>query len=286
MPTGAMTLPRRIQLVKLLRANGLRDVERMREDELKQALGRLRLVLPSEPSTKSNPSSGAFLARPADPPPFLDDSDDPHALPRFREPRLSLPDQQRTFLRAIAVKPRLLFCTWDVAQHERDQLEGPVVLTLHWRDYLGDPPTAQELLQQQPSARVDVDVSSPGWYLNVPGERLAVVAALSVVQGRRVVASNVTLTPPARPAPPGPLWMATLPPSLDRRKLLQRALMKGEVAELKRIGETDARSLELEMIDEELPSSMASVRLPWLQAPSSSSFASFPNRGRDDEGKS
>src|SRR6185437_16100545 len=105
----------------------------------------------------------------------------------------------------------------------------------------------------------------------------------AMIGGHRIVASNVTLTPPARPAPPGPLWMATLPPSLDRRKLLQRALMKGEVAELKRIGETDARSLELDLLEEDLPSSMASVRLPWLQAPSSSSFASFPVRKKEGD---
>ena len=42
-----MTLPRRIQLLKLLRANGLRGVERMREDELKDALQKLRVVLPA-----------------------------------------------------------------------------------------------------------------------------------------------------------------------------------------------------------------------------------------------
>ena len=277
-----VTLPRRIQLVKLLRANGLRDVERMRDEELKAALGRLRLVVPdpSGSTTRGNPSSGAFLARPADPPPIVDDSDDPHALPRFREPKLFLPESERTFLRAIAVKPRLLFCTWDVNRQEREALGGPVELQLFWRDFLGDAPNPDDVLQQGPSARVDVDVSSAGWYLNVPGERLAVVAALSVVNGRRIVASNVTITPPARPAPPGPLWMATLPPAMDRRRLGGRALMKGEVGDLRRIGETDARSIELDF-EEDVPASQTLVRLPWLAAPSSSSFAAFPRREKE-----
>ena len=42
----SLPFPRRLQLVKLLRAHGLRDVERMREDELKDALSRLSLLLP------------------------------------------------------------------------------------------------------------------------------------------------------------------------------------------------------------------------------------------------
>ena len=267
-----MTLPRRIQLVKLLRANGLRDVERMREEELREALGRLRLVIPdpaSVPATHA-PSSGAFLARPADPPPVLDDSDDPYALPRFKEPRLFLPDGERTFLRAIAVKPRLLFCTWDMRRDERAHLEGPVELHVYWRDFLGDAPGADDLLTQQPGLRVAVDVSSAGWYLNVPGERLAVAAALIVTtSGRRIVGSNVALAPPARPAPPGPLWLATLPPSLDRRRLLNRRLLKGEEGDLRRVGEADARFIDL---DDDLPASQTAVRLPWLQAPSSSAL--------------
>src|SRR5205823_8975335 len=112
----------------------------------------------------------------------------------------------------------------ELANDARAHLEGPVELTLHWHDFLGDPPSADELLRQAPSARVDIDLGAAGWYLNVPGDRLAVVASLRIAAagstGRVLVASNVTLTPPARPAPPGPLWMATLPPSLDRRKLL------------------------------------------------------------------
>lgn len=284
-----MTLPRRIQLVKLLRANGLRDVERMREDEMKEALLRLRLVIPDpmKAARDSSPSSGAMLARPADPPPVVDDVDDLYAAPRFREPKLFLPDHDRTFLRAIAVKPRMLFCTWDVQRDARDNLEGPVQLHLFWRDFLGEPPSAQELLRQEPAARVDVELASPGWYMNVPGERLGLAAALVVVgpQGaRRLAESNLCLTPPARPAPPGPFWLATLPPSLDRRRLAERKVFGADGTELQRVGETDARGIDVE---EDLPSSSERARAPWSSllpedssSSSSSLSASSINMGR------
>jgi hypothetical protein len=272
-----MTLPRRIQLVKLLRQNGLRDVERMREDELKEALKKLRVVVPDPAtSTGQHPSSGAFIARPAELPPPIDDEDDAWALPRFREPRLLLPDEERTFLRAIAVKPRLLFVTWDVRRDQRHDLEGPVELHLFWRDFLGDAPSSDDLLAQPPALRLAVELSSNGWYVNVPGERLAVAAALVVAtSGRRIAQSNTTLTPPARPAPPGPWWVATLPPSLDRRRLRNRALFKGELleADLRRIGESDARGLDL-LEDESPPASGSKARLPWMHVPAPSSATS------------
>lgn len=273
-----MTLPRRIQLLKLLRANGVRGVERMREDDLKEALQRLRLVVPAPSSAdRPSPSSHAFLARAAEAPPPFDDGDDAHALPRFREPKLLIPEAERTFLRLIAVKPRLLFCTWDVARAERAR--GGAVLSsgrieLCWRDFLGAPPSATDLLGQLPALSVDVDVDASGWYLTVPGERLAIAAAL-YLDGTRVAASNVTLTPPARPAPPGPLWLATLPPSLDRRALRHGRLLRGEVPEavLTRMGESDARGVE---VDDELPASATAMRLPWLQSPAASS-SSLPS---------
>lgn len=265
-----MTLPRRIQLVKLLRANGLRGVERMREDDLKDALQKLRLVVPA-PADHPSPSSHAFLARAAEPPPPFGDGDDPHALPRFREPKLLLPEAERTFLRVIAVKPRLLFCTWDLSRADRAR-GSHAHLELCWRDFLGEPPRAADLLGQQPALRVDVDLAAGGWYLTVPGERLAVAAAL-FLDGVRVATSNVTLAPPARPAPPGPLWLATLPPAVDRRVLRQGRLLRGEVPEaaLVRLGESDARGVD---VDDELPASATAMRLPWLQVPSMSSSSS------------
>jgi hypothetical protein len=167
----------------------------------------------------------------------------------------------------------LLFCTWDVHRDERRSLEGAVELQLHWRDFLGDPPTAEDLLAQPAASRIAIELSSQGWYVNVPGERLAIAASLVVAStGRRIVASNTTLTPPARPAPPGPWWVATLPPSLDRRRLKNRALFKGELAEadLRRLGESDARGLEL-IEEEEAPGSATLARLPWLQGPNPTS---------------
>ncbi len=264
-----MTLPRRIQLLKLLRANGVRGVERMREDDLKDALQKLRLVVPAPaPTERPAPSSHAFLARAADPPPPFDDGDDPHALPRFREPKLLLPEAERTFLRLIAVKPRLLYCTWDVARALRDR-GGRARLELCWRDVLGEPPRADDLLGQEPALRIDVELAAGGWYLTVPGERLAIAGAL-VLDGARVATSNVTFAPPARPAPPGPLWFATLPPGLDRRAMRQGRLLRGEVpgAALERRGESDARGIE---VDDELPASAVAMRLPWLAVSSSSS---------------
>ncbi|HEY4223479.1 MAG TPA: hypothetical protein VGO62_19110, partial [Myxococcota bacterium] len=138
-------------------------------------------------------------------------------------------------------------------------------------DFLGDAPPLAEIVRQEPSARVEVDAGSPGWYVNIPGDRLAVVAAL-VSGGRRVAVSNLSLAPAARPAPPGPLWLATLPPSLDRRRLGERKLMTGEVVELVRMGETDARFVDASDVEQALPGSQGAVRLPWLQAPSSSSL--------------
>jgi hypothetical protein len=261
-----MTLPRRIQLVKLLRANGLRDVERLRADELREVLHRLRAPLASAAPV---PSSAAFVARPMEAvPPIVDESDDPCAAPRFREPKLFLPDHERTFLRAIPVKARLLFCTWDVRADVRSSLQGQAQLHLFWREFLGEPPEAHELLTQELAALVDVELSSPGWYVTVPGERLALAAALVVVvpgQGaKRIIESNLCITPPARPAPAGPLWLATLPPSLDRRRLAARTVFGLEESKLRRVGEAVALALDVE--DEDSPPSSATLQTAVMQA--------------------
>ena len=148
----SLPFPRRLQLVKLLRAHGLRDVERLREDELKDALARLSILMPD----------------------VDDDSDDPHALPRFREPRPFLPNGERTFVRVIAVKPRRLFVTWDLRW---DLPDGATRLEVMWRDVLGASPSATELLEQQPSLSIPVDRLAPGWYVDIPADRLAVAVS-------------------------------------------------------------------------------------------------------------
>lgn len=273
-----MTLPRRLQLMKLLSARGVRGVERARDEDLKRALAVLHLVPAPVYAADPAPSSGA-LGRRNDAVPAPPDEDDPHALPRFREPRVSLPDQERTFLRAIAQKPRVCFFTWDVARARRRG--NSARLELRSAPYLGDPPDADALARAAPSLVVDVDLGAAGWYVPVPSERLALLGRL-VDDAGVIATSNVTLTPPARPAPPGPLWIATLPPSLDRRSLRTRSLLDGEVpeAQLARVGESDAR-----LLGEDGPTS-GMFRL-WGAAssgalPSSSSSSARAAAGKDE----
>jgi hypothetical protein len=231
--------------VKLLRSQGLRDAERMREDELREALARLRILLPhldddERPSSPSMAASEAAAPMPAMP----DDADDPHALPRFREPRPRLPESDRTFLRLASVKPRTMFMAWDMRGHDVPQ-HGQVQAWLYGRSFLGDPPGRDELLASEPFAVTDVHLDAHGWYVNVPGERLAVVATLVQLDehgAHRLITSNVALCVPGRHAPPGPNWLATLPPSLDRRLLkgsvLKNALPEG--ASVEELGESIA----------------------------------------------
>ncbi len=239
----SLPFPRRLQLVKLLRAHGLRDVERLREDELKEALARLSILLPDvtgpspgagpeQPhvhgamtSASSNHSSNMGGGTRSQPAPETD-GDDPSALPRFREPRLFLPENERTFLRCVAVKPRMLFFTWDL--HKELPRDRPAQLHIFVRDTLGDPPDAADVLAQHPSFVVDIEASAPGWYVEVPGERVAVAAAL-VLDGVRVALSNLAIMPPARPAPPGPLWEATLTPGTSRRALRKAGLLRPDL---------------------------------------------------------
>ncbi|MDP2340501.1 MAG: hypothetical protein Q8O67_06070 [Deltaproteobacteria bacterium] len=227
----SLPFPRRLQLVKLLRAHGLRDVERLREDELKEALARLSILLPdlqAHTTVFAPPPTSTMGGRSAAAAPVTDDDEDAHALPRFREPRVFLPDGERTFLRAVAVKPRVLFFTWEL--HKGIARSGPARIEIFVRDTLGDPPDAASLASQHPSFVVDVDAGAPGWYVTIPGERTAVAAAF-VIDGRRVCVSNVALTPPARPAPPGPFWEATLAPGISRRALRKGGLLRGSLPE-------------------------------------------------------
>ncbi len=215
----------------------------MRDDDIKAALK----LFSAGPLSAAHGApvqavvNSASLIRKSDPPPPLPEGDDPYALPRFREPPLFLPDHQRTFLRAIAVKPRQCFFTWDV-QHARRRSHAQ--LQVRALAFLGDPPDADALWRQPISFDVRVEIAATGWYLPLAPERLCVVAQLVDDEGI-IASSNVTLTPPARPAAPGPLWVATLPPSFDRRLLLQRRLLTGAVDEARfvRVGQSDARDV-------------------------------------------
>jgi len=227
----SLPFPRRLQLVKLLRAHGLRDVERLREDELKEALAKLSVLMPElsaeAPFVSQAPSSQLGGAAMAGPP--VDDDDDRYIVPRFREPKPFLPSGERTFVRAIAVKPRRLFVTWDLRW---DLPDGPVRLEVVMADTLGEAPTHGAVARLPASFSVGVDRLAPGWYIDVPGERFAIVVRV-VVDAHdgpvTVATSNLTLTPPARPAPPGPLWLATLSPDVDRRTLRGAGLLKGSL---------------------------------------------------------
>jgi hypothetical protein len=245
----SLPFPRRLQLVKLLRAHGLRDVERLREDELKEALARLSILMPdltseapfvqpapssalSSSTLSSSALSSSALSSSA---PFTSGSqatdDDDAGLPRFREPRVFLPNNERTFVRAIAVKPRVVFATWDTSA---DVPDGPARLEVYAAPYLGTQPSSSTLLSSPMLASIDIDRSSSGWYLEVPAERVAVVLRLVVDadDGPVVVASsNVALMPPSRPAPRGPLWMATLAPDVDRRTLRGEGLLRPRLPE-------------------------------------------------------
>jgi hypothetical protein len=264
----SLPFPRRLQLVKLLRAHGLRDVERLREDELKDALTKLSVLLPDlqkQPTTMTPPPASmprpatateAFSTATTTPPPALvDDDDNAWCLPRFREPRLLVPEGERTFLRLVAVKPRVLFFTWDLAADvDRSQHARLEVAT---REFLGDVPSRDALLEQTASLYVDVDLRATGWYVDVPPERYAVVARL-VQAGRVLATSNLALTPPARPAPPGPLWRATLAPSTDRAALRGGGLVKTEKplpagAAVETVGEVLPEPVAIDVV----------VPLPW-----------------------
>ncbi len=226
----SLPFPRRLQLVKLLRAHGLRDVERLREDELKEALARLSILMPDlgqETPYVTAPSSqmgGASTDAPA-----LDDDEDRYMVPRFREPKPFLPNGERTFVRVIAVKPRRIFATWDLRW---DLPDGAVRLDVVLVPTLGEAPPLAQLMSATTSFTVHVDRHAPGWYIDVPADRFAVIVRVVVdaADGPVTVAtSNVALTPPARPAPPGPLWLATLTSDVDRRRLRGAGLLSPEL---------------------------------------------------------
>jgi len=214
------SLPRRTRLARLLHAKGFRDAERMREDEVQAALARLDAL--SSIATRAHadrlPSSTEKMGAGKNAPPVVDDRalyDDPDALPRFREPKIFLPEGDRTFLRLVAVDGERLFATWDLDAKTRARTERGCQLELHVLD------------DDRPPTRHDVDARTGGWYLQSPGERLAVLVRLVDENGELVVESNPAVIPATRPATPGPLVFATLPPFVDRRTLAHGPLLDG-----------------------------------------------------------
>lgn len=221
------TLPRRIRLVRLLRARGFRDAERLREDELVRALDRLDTLthqMTGRRGAGSSPSSSELVKSPpagaSSPLPTVDPRslfEDPDALPRFREPRIVLPEGERTFLRLVAVDSARLFATWDLDAAARAAIaKHGVRLELHVLDE-GHAPSSHE-----------IDARAGGWYLDAPGPRLSCVVRLVTTKGEVLAESNPAIVLADGPAGPGPIVFATLPPSVDRRLLVGASLLTGE----------------------------------------------------------
>jgi hypothetical protein len=220
-----LQLGRRLRLVKLLRAHGLRHAERLREDELKAALDKLPLALgdagdlPSPSPRMRAPASEvhkpleAVEHKPA-PEPVVDERwDDPYAAPRFLEPKVRLPEGNRTFLRLIAVDERRLLITWDLSEATQARALGGVKLRVN-------------VLNDERDAEFhDVDLYPGRWYIPAPGERLALEVALVNGDGEVLATSNPAIVPPSKPAPDGELIYATLPVTFDRRRLASRDLL-------------------------------------------------------------
>jgi|GEM_PF-1845614 len=254
---------RRIRLIKHLRTHGLTGLERMREDELVRAMRDLKLFVPEEPlplpvtptpTSNSLPSSHSLaqtqLAPSAKPGPaseapnVTDLFDDPHALPRFREPRITLPEGQRSFLRLIPVDGRTLFITWDLSETDRQRLHGQVRLHLRHLDEGGH------------DQWHDIDLHPGGWYLSTfdDGARMQV----DLLTGDDVLlTSNEAVVPPVKPAAPGPVVYATLSPHRSRKDLAAQGILDGMGQDIDgvEVEVTDERGRVPDFLDADLPSS-------------------------------
>lgn len=236
MPTETARRPRlseRIRLIRILRTHGLRAVERLRADELRAALEKLGLTLNAD---EERPAANAAAPAPASATSSVSSSEMAHAreestreppsedapteeapmdtmVPRFREPDAFLPVGERTFVRLIAVDWNHLYATWDVDASTRSRLGGDDArLFVRVADASSNEPGAV-LFDES------IRVSAKGWYLRAPEPRLRVVAALCTPGGEVLAVSNACVVPPNHPAPPGPLRFATVPISVDRRRL-------------------------------------------------------------------
>jgi hypothetical protein len=209
-------MPRRLRLVRLLRSRGFRDAERLREDELVDALNRLDSLVVTTRSTPSSSTPSSHTRVVARTPGPRDDDlwDDAHALPFYREPKVVIPEGERSFLRLVAVDSHRLFLTWDL---------DPV---LRARVASGGARGQLFVLDDERAPHAfDLDLSTSRWWLEAPAERATVMVQVVDHQGSVLLESNAAIVPPSSPAPPGPLVFATLSPRFDRRKLAHGPLL-------------------------------------------------------------
>lgn len=237
MPTETARRPRlseRIRLIRILRTHGLRAVERLRADELRLALDKLGLTLNLDeerpgPVAPPSASSSELAQRGEEPPPTQEEPTEEVVVdtldPRFREPDVFLPAGERTFVRLIAVDSNHLYATWDLDGGARARLGGDEArLLVRVADTASGEP-GDVLFSET------IRVSAGGWYLRAPEPRLRVVAALATPSGEVLVSSNPCVVPPSHPAPPGPLRFATVPVSVDRRRLRGGLLLRALIDE-------------------------------------------------------
>ena len=278
-----LKLPRRVRLVKLLRAHGLRHAERLREDELKDALDRINTVVEDErervsprldvlPSSASLPSSAApvreratpvVVERPAPPAGYV-------GVPRFYEAEPTLPTGARTFLRLIAVDPETLFFTWDFSDDDRARIGDQVRLLVHRLD------------DEHAPAMHTVTVSSGRWTVPAPADRVEVMGEIVDDAGRTVARSNPAIVPAGSVAPAGPLLFATLSPDVDRRGLVGGALL----ASNSDAGLPAGAAVEREGVARapDVSERRVSGALPFSRGRARSSSSALPSSGRLAQG--
>jgi hypothetical protein len=210
---ATLSIPARIRLLRLLRDHGLRRAERLREDEMQEALKELPALLElwqsrlerGEAHLKSEtpmqaPSSSTLHRRPVRGPSPA--SALAHARATIVDPSeeidasLLLPEGERTFLRLIAVDTQTLFATWDLSSQNRRDIQEPV--RLHLFVNRGTTPWLIE----------DIQLKSHNWYVGAPDERQTVTAQLVDAQDHIIATSNETIVPPSKTAQPGPLLFA------------------------------------------------------------------------------
>ena len=227
----AVPTPIRIKLLRLLKSHGLRRAERLREDEMRHALQELpdlvkrwqdhieQTVHGGTMKPENTPSSSAhwnrgYQRRPAPLAGSASVTPSNHKLEPEPDAALLLPQGERTFLRFIAVDEETLFCTWDLSSDGRQQAKNGVRIRI--------------LNEETQAVLFDEQVHSDAhrWYFRLhddyhgPTLRALLVSS----EGTPIATSNPVIVPRSRPAPPGPLLFATVPPEVSLQQYAEHAL--------------------------------------------------------------